>query len=554
MHLRKSLLKRFPISRNTAPAVLFFTVTLIIGWVILPDYGISWDEFLQRRYGLMAYDHVVRTFGLDWQLFYPDYFLESTAGRQYSIIFSLVAAAIERLLNIGPEDHYAQFQLRHKMTFLLFWLSTICFYKILKERFFYQKHADGNRSVYYPLLGTLLLLLTPRVFAHSFFNPKDIVLLSFYIISLYTLIRFLKKTTLITGFIHGIACAFVVNARTPGLIVPVLTVLFSMLYVIPKRQEVNRKAWVIFAGSGTVFVITFVIFAIAFFPYLWGNLQDRAVESFNLMSNFPKEIRTLMFGQYVGNTPPPFYYPYAWMGVTLPLLNVFLLVTGIIWFLRTLVRNLTKLRLWSGFGEFTDLIFFSFFAGPLLAVWFFQSTLYDGWRHLYFVYPPILILGLVFLNRLLTDKRKWIRQAALGVTILSCLHTSVKMIKIHPHQQVYFNELAGDNKMERFEMDYWGVAYKQAFEEIVRRDTTGQPIHVYCANQPCFDNYFALPEPLQSKIKMRYGIEVATYYLSNHRWEHTMRNFLNKEYPFDDEYFSIKADGERIIGVYRVGR
>ncbi len=531
--------------------LLFFAAYFWLGWQITPDYGISWDDFLQRRYGLFSYDHVIRTLGLDWDLYFPDYQLETSAGRQYTVIFSLIAAGLEQLLNIEPEDYHTQFLLRHRMVFFLFWLSTVFFYKILKERF-PQRPGSTNSIPMFPLLGTLLLLLTPRIFAHAFFNPKDIVLLSFYIISLFTFIKFWNKPSLLTGIWHGIACAFVINARTPGLIVPVLTIGFMVVRLVISGSGASRQLLRALVPGFTAFVMAFLIFGIIFYPYLWNSIDTRVVESFELMSSFPKEVSILMFGNYIQSNPPPLYYPFAWMVITLPPLNLFLLLAGIIWFIRIFLQNSLNPQFWKNPVQISDIVFFSFFFGPLLAVWIFKSTLYDGWRHLYFIYPPALVLGMVPLYHLLGKKKKWLSIAISIIIGISCIHTTFRMVKLHPHQQVYFNEFVGANKMERFEMDYWGVAYKQAFEALVERDTTGEPIHVFCANQPCFDNYFALPEAIKSKIKMRYGIEVATYFLSNFRWEHEMEKFYNGEYPYEDEYFSIKADGERIIGVYRV--
>jgi hypothetical protein len=549
MHKSKRVLHFFTSSRSFAPW-LFFAAYFTLGWQIIPDYGVSWDEFLQRRYGLFSYDHVIRTLGLSWDLYFPDYQLETSAGRQYTVIFSLIAAALEKLFNIAPEDHHAQFLLRHRMVFLLFWLSTIFFYKILKERF--PKNKGTASFHFFPLAGTLLFILTPRIFAHAFFNPKDIVLLSFYIISLYTLLRFCKNPTLLTGLWHGIACAFVVNARTPGLIVPILTVCFLLIWWLAAPSPQKRPPLKSLIPGTSAFALAFLVFGIAFYPYLWNNMETHMTESFELMSRFPKEVSILMFGTYVTGTPPPLYYPYAWMGITLPLINLLLMFIGVMWFAGKFALRSLTLTFWKNRFHIWDLIFFSFFIGPLLAVWIFKSTLYDGWRHLYFIYPPALILGLVPLYHFLQIRKKWLRVVTFVIIGLSCLYTALQMVKLHPHQQVYFNELAGTKKMERFEMDYWGVAYKQAFEALVERDTTGAPIHVFCANQPCFDNYFALPEETKSKIKMRYGIEVATFFLSNFRWEHEMDKFCNGEFPYVDEYFSITADGERIIGVYRI--
>jgi hypothetical protein len=552
------------LKRSWIPSLLFFFVYFIIGWTISPDYGVSWDEFLQRRYGMMSFDYVVKTLNLPITPYYPDYNLETSAGRQYSVIFPLIAAGMEKFLGIGEENYYAQIQLRHRMLFGLFWIASICFYQILRLRFnnssSLKNENEFSLNKWLPLAGTLFLILTPRIFAHSFFNPKDMVLLSFYIISLYSLLRFLKSQSLMAGLLHGVACAFVVNSRVPGIIVPVLTAGFIFLQIITANlsifsgaKEKGRLILSRYTRSLPVFLLTFTFFGIAFFPYLWGDFDERASEAFNIMSNFPKGFQTLLFGKFVASNPAPFYYPYAWMAITLPPLNAVLILGGIILFLRKFFKNLYERLLWKTFPELMDVVLFAFMVGPLFAVWLFQSTLYDGWRHLYFVYPSALVLGIVALHRLLNSKTSFVKWTAVIAVIISFGFNFFYIFKNHPHQQVYFNVFAGENRLERFEMDYWGVSYKQAFEELVRRDTSEEQIHVFCANQACIDNYFALPEEFKSRIRIRWGIEVAKYYLTNYRFEPEFKKYRKRAFPFEKEYFTIDVDGEKVIGVYDLG-
>ena len=44
-------------------------------------------------------------------------------------------------------------------------------------------------------------------------------------------------------------------------------------------------------------------------------------------------------------------------------------------------------NLWRGKKELQDLIFFLTFSIPIFITIILYSTLYDGWRHLYFIYP-----------------------------------------------------------------------------------------------------------------------------------------------------------------------
>ena len=60
--------------------------------------------------------------------------------------------------------------------------------------------------------------------------------------------------------------------------------------------------------------------------------------------------------------------------------------------------------------------------------------------------------------------------------------TIIWMFNNHPHQNVYFNLLAGKNFNEKFEMDYWGVSNKnlnKRLVEYVDQNSISKDICVY---------------------------------------------------------------------------
>ncbi|GAJ22942.1 unnamed protein product, partial [marine sediment metagenome] len=65
------------------------------------------------------------------------------------------------------------------------------------------------------------------------------------------------------------------------------------------------------------------------------------------------------------------------------------------------------------------------------------------------------------------------------------------MIKNHPHQNVYFNFFAGKNIKERFELDYWGLSYKQALEYVLENDSS-EIINIQVSQHPGVYNQFIL--------------------------------------------------------------
>jgi len=192
---------------------IFFLLILIFGFLIVEDYGISMDEPIERKHGIVAFDYVNEKLGL-----FPsipkgtEINLVNYDHRDYGLIFQFSAYSLELLFNI--DNSRDVFLLRHFLVFLLFWVSLIFFHKIIEMRF-----KDWKIG----LLGVVFFLLSPRLFADSFYNPKDIPLMSFFIISTFTLIKFFYLQTKTNAIYLGIACGLAVSTRIVGIIIPVFT-------------------------------------------------------------------------------------------------------------------------------------------------------------------------------------------------------------------------------------------------------------------------------------------------------------------------------------------
>jgi hypothetical protein len=109
---------------------------------------------------------------------------------------------------------------------------------------------------------------------------------------------------------------------------------------------------------------------------------------------------------------------------------------------------------------------------PLLAALVLHPVVYDGQRHFLFILPPLAALAGVALASFFREANTWpqLRAAAAAGWIALCVVTCVDVKRLHPYEYVYFNRLSGGLKAAngRFETDYWGVAYKEAFAWIVK--------------------------------------------------------------------------------------
>ena len=460
--------------------------------------------------------------------------------RYYGTAFEILLFGIERILNLSKSPR-AVFFMRHLLTFLLFYTGVLFFYRLCKYRF-------GSWKV--GLLGCLFLILSPRIFAHSFYNSKDIAFLAMFIISIYTLVRYLDKKTFSIAIFHGLTCALLIDIRIMGIIVPSFTLIFLIAdLLVTKTEKIEYKKII---ASFFIYIVLLIFFTVLFWPFLWKNPLYHFINAFKLMSRFQRwDSYVLYLGDYVRATNLPWHYLPVWIVITTPVFYTFCFFAGCFVSIKLLLRNPIQFYL----SKRNDFIFLLWFFLPLVVVIGIRSVLYDGWRQMFFVYPAFLMLSLVGLTSLfefIKLKFKGLSYKIINVTFIfiitfSLITTARFMIRYHPYQNVYFNILAGRDMKEiknNFELDYWGLSYRKALEYILRNDKN-KIIKVCVANWPGKANFDILTSDNRKRLMYVENPKEAKYFLSEYRWH-------KEEYLLKEEYYSIKIDGAKIMVVYKM--
>ena len=138
-------------------------------------------------------------------------------------------------------------------------------------------------------------------------------------------------------------------------------------------------------------------------------------------------------------------------------------------------------NLWNNQYEMILIYIFSIFFIPLFSIIFFNSTLYTGWRQLYFLYPLLIILGLHFLIFLKKSFYNFFKIAFI-LLLLQLSFTSYFLIKNHPHQYVYFNGLSNLFVKKNFAYDYWGVSNHSTIKYLLDKKTFQFPLKISSAS------------------------------------------------------------------------
>jgi len=248
------------------------------------------------------------------------------------------------------------------------------------------------------------------------------------------------------------------------------------------------------------------------------------------MSSFPWTTTVLYLGKYIEAKDLPWHYLPVWIFISTPLIYSLGFLAG--------VGFLVKKR--------NNLVYLLWFFVPLLGVIIFKSVVYDSWRQLFFIYPAFLLISLAGLRKVWDLNKSWLKTLIIGTIVLNLSTTGYFMIRNHPYQNLYFNLLTGrdgEKMEERFELDYWGLSYRQALEYIIENDKDKE-ITIYVPNEPGEINSYLLEKEERERLVYVDDLNKAKYFLTNYRWQ-------DQEYPYE-EIYSIKVNQAKIMGVYRV--
>ncbi len=508
--------------RPHLPAFLLFAAALCLGLCNYDRYGITWDEDDQHKLGELNYNYV----------FLGDTTLRHFVNRDYGPAVELPLATLEKWR--GLTDTRDVYLFRHLCLHLFFLGGLVLAYLLLFGMY---------QNTWLALAGPLLILTAPHIYAHSFTNSKDIPFLTLIVASFFAAQRVFRKPNWLNASALGIVAGLAVGLRVIGLI-PIGLIGFFLLTDL-FRERKNWPQAKIHLRSLALIALGGVFGLVAFWPMLWANPVKNFLESAQNMAHFRWVGLMLFNGRWISSEMLPWNYLLVWIGATTPPATLALGLVSLIWF---------RVRHWLGAPSvFSDLktrmnyLFFITFFGPLAAVWVMNPILLDGWRHLFFIFPPFVFLGIFGLEKLWATRWRW---AAALVLAASVANTAWFMAKNNPFQQVYFNSLCDhhhqpNNIRKSFELDFWGGSYRQGLEYILQNDTA-RHIKIAVDNFPGKANLMILPPADRARFEVVPERRAGQYFLTNYR--NHPEDFTEFE-AF--KWHSLVVDGEEFLTIFK---
>jgi len=521
-------------------STLFFSSLLLFGLLLHQGYGIGWDEPADREGGFISLRYVAKIIApslLEESHFANLPELATYREADHGVAFQLPMAVMEMVF--FRHDIPGAYRMRHLLCFGVFVLGVWAVYRLGTERF---------GSWRWGLVGAAMLVLSPRIFGEAFYNHKDVVFMSLFALGGFTLLQFLRRPGLKWALLHALVTALAVDVRIMGLYLGALT---GVAVLLEMRARPLRRPAILRTFS--VYVVAAGLLVVLFWPYLWEAPMQRLWECFRSFRHFRMDIPVFYLGQMLSSERLPWHYLSVWLLVTTPVVYTVLFLGGAGAVLKeffstpeAVLRRVAGRR---------DLLFGAWFLGPLVIIVAVNSVVYDGWRHVYFIYPAFLLLAV---RGLRTGVLAW--QAAapfsmgrrLGLAVGALLvlgvgHTAIRQVAGHPYQYAYFSFLPGPAAGQLFERDYWGISGHNGLDWLLahdRRATIAISDTSYCESL-VGNNLLMLSPAARARVRLVRHSQ-AQYFFGFYRWHPE-----SYDASYGTAIHEIRVGGLPILTVFR---
>ena len=423
---------------------------LIVCALTRDDYHMVVDHADQNLIGMAALDYLAgdgeRAF--DQLLSYHD--------RYYGPLVEAPIVLVQRSLDLRDSAaRHSRYLLHH--SFFLF--GGICCY-LLTYRLFYSRKLS--------LITMILFLLHPHIYVHSIINSKDPAALALFMVSLYLIHRAFRRETLGAFLLCGIGIGLVTNLRIVGIVLFAAVLSLRALDLAFAESARERKR-ALLTGGGVALVAILTYYATM--PGLWTDPAGRFAEALGVLNAHPSAFSNLFQGEWLyGPDGPPWDYVPVWVGITTPPATLLLSLVGttsLAWRARRRPRDILRngpLR----FGMLLLLLPVVTTAGVVVL----GSNISQGWRHLFFLYAPLIGLAAFGLHWLTSFSReRWVAAGAYALAGIAVAVVIVALVRIHPYGVNSFNSLTDRTTPERLVSRYatFGWYYNARLLETTER-------------------------------------------------------------------------------------
>jgi hypothetical protein len=438
-------------------AIAVLAVVAAIAWLTFRDYGLGWDDYTHAEYG----DLLLSLYGSG---FHDTRALSFVNLYMYGGGFDMLAALLAKFV---PFD---LFETRRLAGAAIGLVGLFIVWRL-------GRRIGGSKA---GLFALVLLCVSPLYYGHMFMNPKDApfaVAMALLLLGLVRALQEYPQPTPATTAIFGIGLGLTMGTRVIGGISGLYAAAGLALVCVGEMRTLGLRAAGNRLGRFIVTLLPGLVLAYLVMGLVWpwsvvAALNPlRAAEYFSHF--FEKPWKEMFDGVAILVPDMPRSYVPTLFALKEPEIVLLLGLGGMAGALVAATRRdlLVSRR--------ATLLLLALAAGaPVALTMIARPAMYNGIRHFVFVMPPFAVLGGLaaawLFERLASYSRPALAAGAMAATVALALPV-VEMARLHPYQYTHFNHLAGGIRAadERYMLDYWGLAFKQAADELRAKLTLG---------------------------------------------------------------------------------
>lgn len=458
MSTKNNIRYQSKIHSGTIRLITILVLIGVLGFATIPKYAISWDEEASMKVVHVNHDIVTGIKDYYSHLEYYGTLFNLAADVLYKGQ-EIITAPISDGTSDGTDEFRVRIALKHRFTFLLSLVTYVAVAGLV-----------GILAGFaYAWLGPLLLMLIPRFWGHSYFNPKDIPFAMMFTVGTLCgtwLIRYYHRQqskvslglngTTVYSALYGILVGCAAGARIDA---SVLAGFVPLVDVLLRWQRGEKLKQILrFGQFYAVMLGTCILTIVTIYPASWANPLRWYLRAFNFYYKEDWPHTVLFNGSSIPAKTVPWYYLPTWVGITTPVVVLLLFLAGLI------LATLKYRRLSVGQQACLLLLGLQILGLPVFAM-LYQATVFDGLRTALYLLPAIATISAVAIAWIYQLLRRRLAKLALVAGLITlALPIVVDMTQLHPYEYVYFNRAVGGlaAASEGFETDYWGLSMAEA--------------------------------------------------------------------------------------------
>lgn len=419
-----------------------------------------------------------------------------------------------------------------------------------------------------PLAGVLsaaFLYLYPRYFSELHINFKDTPQSVVFMVNIWLIWRLVTRRRIPDLIVAAIAFAIALNIKVNAVFILPIAGLFTFgsswiderkqpktqISIHNMFQALRNTFYSFFIKRKYLIMTAYFFLALMSAFFLWAFFWDKPLSHFLYLIDFFKDntlnIEVLWNGNwYCSAKNVPWFFPLGYLSIVTPLPTLFFVLIGILYSLFRTFR-----------GDKFSLLLLLWFFLPLFRYMNPKIGVIDGIRHYEeVIFPMLSMAGLAaaasyqWLHA--TVPKHWqprYRQGILLVAMIVLIHLVWNIVRLHPYQIAYFNELVGGPKgaMGKYDLDYWGASQKAAVDWLNANAPPNARIHIVMSADTA--GKYLRPDLLQTLN--HYGYDDSDYVVVLNRQSFFYRYFFVVEYMLRRKTAHIiEGDGVPMAWIY----